>query len=57
MALPAEEDTEAPLICGDDAAEGRWVPRDEIFSESYNLGEPTLDVIERAVKLAEQVER
>lgn len=53
----AEEDTEVPLICGDDAAEGRWVPRDEIFSESYNLGEPTLDVIERAVKLAEQVER
>jgi ADP-ribose pyrophosphatase YjhB (NUDIX family) len=53
----AEGDTGLPLICGDDAAEGRWVPREEIFSECYDLGESTLNVIERALKLAKQVER
>jgi ADP-ribose pyrophosphatase YjhB (NUDIX family) len=41
------------LTCGDDAAEARWVPRDEIFSASYDLGDTTLGVIERALRLAE----
>ena len=47
--------TEGPadLVCGDDAAEARWVDRAEIFSPEYNLGAPTLSVIERALKLAE----
>ena len=53
----AEDDDGSPLICGDDAAEARWVPREEIFSASYDLGESTLNVIERALRLAEQVER
>ncbi|HEY2039991.1 MAG TPA: NUDIX hydrolase [Edaphobacter sp.] len=53
----AEEDTEAPLVCGDDAAEARWVSSEEVFSSSYDLGESTLDVIQRALKLAEQIER
>lgn len=53
----ADEDAGLPLICGDDAAEARWVPREEIFSSSYDLGESTLDVIERALKLAEQRKR
>lgn len=42
----------APLCCGDDAMEARWVPRDEIISEAYELGETTLGVIERALRLA-----
>jgi len=53
----AEGDAGTALNCGDDAAEARWVPRGKIFSASYDLGESTLNVIERALKLAEQVER
>ena len=45
------------LICGDDAAAAAWVPRGEIYSEAYSLAEPTLGVIEQALKLAETVER
>ena len=45
------------LVCGDDAAEARWVPRGEIFSEAYELGATTLGVVERALKLAETMER
>jgi 8-oxo-dGTP diphosphatase len=45
------------LVCGDDAAEARWVPRSEIFSEDYDLGATTLSVIERAIKIAETIER
>jgi 8-oxo-dGTP diphosphatase len=44
-------------VCGDDAAEARWVPRNEVFSSAYDLGETTLSVIERALKLAETMER
>lgn len=44
---------EAPaLVCGDDAQEARWVHRDEIFSEAYDLGATTVGVVERAQKLA-----
>lgn len=46
----------AALMCGDDAAEARWVSREEIFSESYDLGATTLGVVERALKLAETME-
>ncbi len=53
----AEGEAGLGLICGDDAAEARWAPRGEIFSASYDLGESTLNVIEQALKLAEQVER
>jgi ADP-ribose pyrophosphatase YjhB (NUDIX family) len=42
-------------VCGDDAAEARWVPRDEIFSAEYDLGEATLGVIERALKMTEEM--
>ena len=45
------------LVCGDDAAAAAWVSRDEIYSEAYSLTEPTLGVIEQALKLAETVER
>lgn len=48
----AEEDQQ-DLVCGDDAVEARWVSREEIFFGSYDLGETTLGVIERALRLAE----
>lgn len=51
------EGEERPLTCGDDAADARWVPRGEIFSGSYELGEATLGVIERALRLAETTAR
>lgn len=51
----AEESCEP--VCGDDAAEARWVPRDEIFYSAYELGESTLGVIERALKMAEAIAR
>jgi len=44
-------------MCGDDAAEARWVSRKEIFSETYDLDATTLSVIERALKIAETIER
>jgi ADP-ribose pyrophosphatase YjhB (NUDIX family) len=51
------EAQQEPLVCGDDAAEARWVPRDEISSSDYDLGETTLGVIERALRLAETLRR
>lgn len=51
------EDQQEPLVCGDDAAEARWVPREEISSTNYDLGETTLGVIEKALRLAETLER
>jgi 8-oxo-dGTP diphosphatase len=51
----ASEESPA-LVCGDDAQEARWVHRDEIFSEAYDLGAATLGVVERAYKLAETME-
>ena len=45
------------LVCGDDAAAAMWVTRNEIYSETYGLTEPTLGVIEKALKLAETIER
>jgi ADP-ribose pyrophosphatase YjhB (NUDIX family) len=45
------------LVCGDDAVAAIWLGRDEIYSETYGLEEPTLGVIEKALKLAETIER
>jgi len=45
------------LVCGDDAAAARWVRREEIYSEEYDLGASTLSVIEGALILAETAER
>jgi 8-oxo-dGTP diphosphatase len=39
-------------VGGDDATAAIWVERGEIYSETYDLGEPTLGVIEKALKLA-----
>jgi 8-oxo-dGTP diphosphatase len=51
------EDVEGEPVCGDDAAAAIWVERGEIYSEPYGLGEPTLGVIEKALKLAETIKR
>ncbi len=51
------EDDAAPLVCGDDAVEARWVTRDEIFFGSYDLDETTLGVIKRALGLVETMAR
>jgi 8-oxo-dGTP diphosphatase len=45
------------LVCGDDAAAAIWLEREEIYSETYGLEEPTLSVIEKALKLAETITR
>ena len=45
------------LVCGDDATAAVWVARSEIYSETYGLTEPTLGVIEKALNLAETIER
>ncbi|MBS1801403.1 MAG: NUDIX hydrolase [Acidobacteria bacterium] len=45
------------LVCGDDAAEARWVRRAELFSETYALDATTLGVIESALKIAETIKR
>lgn len=45
------------LVCGDDADEALWVKRSEISSGLFSLGEATLSVIEKALKLAEIMER
>lgn len=45
------------LVCGDDAAEARWVGRGDIFSEEYALDATTLGVIEDALKIAETIKR
>jgi ADP-ribose pyrophosphatase YjhB (NUDIX family) len=50
-------DRSGELVCGDDAAEARWVPCGEIFSEIYDLDATTLGVIESALKIAETIER
>lgn len=55
--LCVPEDPQGALVCGDDAAEARWVRREEIFSESYDLGTITLGVVERALRLAETMKR
>jgi ADP-ribose pyrophosphatase YjhB (NUDIX family) len=44
-------------VCGDDAAEARWVPRDEFFSDTYDLEAATLSVIKKALTMAEMSER
>jgi 8-oxo-dGTP diphosphatase len=51
------EDESHQLVCGDDAAEVRWIKRGDMFSEEYDLGASTLEVLERALKLAEMMER
>ena len=51
------EDATAELVCGDDAAEARWVRCGQVFSGDYDLGETTLGVIEQALKLAGKTER
>lgn len=45
------------LVCGDDADEAMWVKRGEISSAKFGLVEPTLGVIEMALKLAETMGR
>ena len=55
--LCAVEAGASDLICGDDAADAQWVDRGQISREEYDLGASTLDVIERALKLAEKTER
>jgi len=45
------------LVCGGDATAAVWVRRSEIYSETYGLTEPTLGVLEKALKLAETIER
>lgn len=50
-------DDRGELVCSDDAADARWVPRKEIFSEAYGLDETTLGVIEDALKMAETMHR
>jgi 8-oxo-dGTP diphosphatase len=56
LCLP-ERDASEELVCGDDADAAIWLGRDEIYSGTYGLGEPTLGVIERALKLAETIKR
>ncbi|HEX7159358.1 MAG TPA: NUDIX domain-containing protein [Edaphobacter sp.] len=50
-------DDERALVCGDDADEAAWVKRSEIFSAKLELEQPTLSVIEKALKLAETMRR
>jgi ADP-ribose pyrophosphatase YjhB (NUDIX family) len=45
------------LVAGDDAMAAAWVSSREIYSDAYGLMEPTLGVIERALKLAGAIER
>jgi ADP-ribose pyrophosphatase YjhB (NUDIX family) len=51
------EDADADPVCGDDAEAAQWVTRGDISSETFALTEPTLSVIERALKMAETMER
>ena len=44
-------------VCGDDASEARWVSRDDVFTSAYDLGESTLGVIAKALRLVEMIER
>ncbi len=50
-----EGDLPEKLVCGDDSIAAEWVSRGEIYSDAYGLMEPTLSVIERALKLAETI--
>ena len=54
LCVPVERSIREP-VCGDDASAAIWVERDEIYSETYGLAEPTLSVIEKALKLAETI--
>jgi ADP-ribose pyrophosphatase YjhB (NUDIX family) len=54
--VPMEGSITEP-VCGDDASAAIWVGRGEIYSQTYGLGEPTLGVIEKALKLAETIKR
>jgi 8-oxo-dGTP diphosphatase len=51
-----DDDAGLELMCGDDAAAAEWVDTDEIYSDAYGLAEPTLSVIEKALRLAEMRE-
>src|SRR5215472_13534839 len=51
------ENATGELLCGDDADEAAWAKRDEISSARFGLVEPTLGVIERALRLAETMKR
>jgi 8-oxo-dGTP diphosphatase len=55
--LCVAEGDSSELVCGDDAAEARWVGRGDIHSQEYDLGASTLDVIKRALQLAEMTKR
>jgi 8-oxo-dGTP diphosphatase len=48
-------DGRTELVCGDDAIAAAWASCSEIYSETYGLTEPTLGVIEKALKLAETI--
>lgn len=52
-----ETEKQCEPVCGDDAEAAVWVKRGEISSATFGLGEPTLGVIERALKFAETMER
>jgi 8-oxo-dGTP diphosphatase len=56
LCVPVEGLMGEPVV-GDDAAAAIWVERGEIYSETYDLGEPTLGVLEKALKLAETIKR
>jgi len=45
------------LRCGDDADEAVWVAEDDISSAVFGLEEPTLGVIDRALRHAETMKR
>lgn len=44
-------------VCGDDAVEARWVPLGDVSTVAFALGEVTLDVIGKAVRVAEKLGR
>jgi len=56
VAVRAGGRSSGKLVCGDDAIAAEWVSGGEIYSDAYSLAEPTLGVIERALKLVERIE-
>lgn len=52
----ANDEPQQP-VCGDDAVEAKWVPLAEVPDPAYDLGKVTLDVIGKAVRVAETVGR
>jgi 8-oxo-dGTP diphosphatase len=56
LCIPLERGLREP-VCGDDASAAIWIEQGEIYSETYGLVEPTLGVIEKALKLAETIKR